>query len=191
MGNYIRVARLTMEQTIQRLNELRQQGIIERYAIGGAIAALFYLEPFETHDLDVFVVLPSSAGPLLTLDRVYQHLQAHGYQAHGEQIVIAGVPVQFLVAGSALVEAAIIHAVEKTYGSQVTSVFSPEYLLAIMADLGRPKDRIRIGMFLEQGSIDRAVFKAILERYQLEAKWAKILRALGHASDESITEKTR
>lgn len=169
-----------MEKTIQVLNELVQQQVIERYAIGGAIAALFYLEPFETHDLGVFVILSPSTGPILTLDRIYQYLQTQGYEAKGEQVVVEGIPVQFLVAGSPLVEAAIEYATERPYGAQKTYVFSPEYLLAIMAELGRPKDRIRIGMFLEQVSFHRENFMSILKTYGLQEKWCKILRELGH-----------
>lgn len=169
-----------MEKTIRVLNELVQETVLERYAIGGAIAALFYVEPFETHDLDVFVVLPPSQGPLLTLETLYAVLRAKGYVEHGEQILIEGVPVQFLVSSSPVVDEAMHHAMAHCYGAQTTNIFLPEYLLAIMAELDRPKDRIRIGMFLEQATIDRARLQEILQRHQLESRWKKILQALGY-----------
>ena len=34
-------------------------GVIDQYAIGGAVAATFYLEPAATIDVDVFVHLGS------------------------------------------------------------------------------------------------------------------------------------
>ncbi len=49
-----------MEKTLQALNALERDGIIGRYAIGGAMAATFYAEPRFTFDLDVFVQLPES-----------------------------------------------------------------------------------------------------------------------------------
>ena len=51
-----------MKRTIEVLNELEKEGVISRYAIGGAMGAIFYTEPFLTFDLDVFVVLPSTPG---------------------------------------------------------------------------------------------------------------------------------
>lgn len=34
-----------------------KDGVIEQYAIGGAVAALFYIEPINTNDLDVFFLV--------------------------------------------------------------------------------------------------------------------------------------
>ena len=42
-----------MERTIKVLNQMKSEGVILDYALGGAVAALFYMEPIETHDLDV------------------------------------------------------------------------------------------------------------------------------------------
>ena len=47
-----------MESTLQVLNALEREGLIRRYAIGGAMGATFYVEPVLTFDLDVFVLLP-------------------------------------------------------------------------------------------------------------------------------------
>lgn len=65
-----------MRRTIEVLNVLERAGAFSRYAIGGAMGAIFYAEPFLTFDLDVFVVLPSSAGGLLTLALIYDALRA-------------------------------------------------------------------------------------------------------------------
>lgn len=43
-----------MEATLRVLNELEQTEVMSRYAIGGAMAATFYVEPLLTFDLDVF-----------------------------------------------------------------------------------------------------------------------------------------
>jgi hypothetical protein len=40
------------------LNQMVADRIIENYAVGGAIAAVFYVEAFSTEDLDVFVPAP-------------------------------------------------------------------------------------------------------------------------------------
>ena len=65
-----------MERTLQVLNELERDGILSRYAIGGAMGATFYIEPLLTFDLDILVLLPEAKGELLTLTPLYEALRA-------------------------------------------------------------------------------------------------------------------
>ena len=44
------------------INGMHSAGVIERYAIGGAVAATFYLEPVATLDVDVFVDFHTEPG---------------------------------------------------------------------------------------------------------------------------------
>ncbi len=172
-----------MERTLKILNEMVEQKIIERYVIGGAIAALFYIEPFETYDLDVFVVLPDMSGPILTLDAIYQYLQQRGYTAVDECVLIAGVPVQFLVASSPLVVDAMADAQMQSYGAVQTVVMQPEYLVAIMLELLRPKDRVRIRQFLDQHILDQVRLQQIFHKHGLEKKWQSVVIEVGREND--------
>jgi hypothetical protein len=43
-----------MEKTLQVIEEMTRLGIIKAYAIGGGIAATYYIEPVLTYDLDIF-----------------------------------------------------------------------------------------------------------------------------------------
>ena len=45
-----------MKEALKVLSDLVTDGVIEAYAIGGAMGATFYLEPVVTMDLDVFVL---------------------------------------------------------------------------------------------------------------------------------------
>ncbi len=47
-----------MERTLAVINQMVADGVIENYAVAGAIGAMFYVEPFSTKDLDVFVLTP-------------------------------------------------------------------------------------------------------------------------------------
>src|SRR3990172_12706791 len=96
-----------MEQTLSVLNALEREGILGRYAIGGAMGATFYTEPVLTFDLDVLVVLPRTTSGLLTLAPLYEALRTRGYMEEGECVDIEGVPVQFLPAYNALLEEAL------------------------------------------------------------------------------------
>lgn len=160
-----------MRRTLEVLNELERQSVVARYAIGGAIGAIFYAEPFLTFDLDVFVVLPTTAGGLLTLGPVYDALRARGYAEESEAVLIEGVPVQFLPAYNALAEEALAEAREVAYDGVPTRVLRAEHLLAICLQTGRTKDRARVAVLREQAKLDLAYLADVLNRHQLEEKW--------------------
>lgn len=46
-----------LEKTIQILDELESEGVIEKYAIGGAVASIFYIKSNITFDPDIFILL--------------------------------------------------------------------------------------------------------------------------------------
>ena len=60
-----------MKETLLIVEELRADGIIRAYAIGGAVGAAFYLEPVATLDVDIFVLL-EPAPLILTLTPIYE-----------------------------------------------------------------------------------------------------------------------
>ncbi len=160
-----------MEKTLQILNALAHDGVLGRYAIGGAMGATFYVEPLLTFDLDIFVLLPSTAGGLLTLAPLYVALRARGFVEEHECVNIAGVPVQFLPAYNALVEEALSEARETLYEQTPTRVLRPEHLLAISLQTGRDKDRQRVRLLLEQAPLDHDYLSAVLARHGLETQW--------------------
>lgn len=160
-----------MKRTIEVLNELEREGVFSRYAIGGAMGAIFYTEPFLTFDLDVFVVLPLTAGGLLTLAPIYDALRARGYGEENECVTIEGVPVQFLPAYNALVEEALTAARESSYEDVPVRVVGSEYLLAISLQTGRDKDRERVRILREQANLDEGSLADILKRHQLGERW--------------------
>ncbi|MCU1284265.1 MAG: uncharacterized protein JWO13_615 [Acidobacteriales bacterium] len=85
-----------MKETLELINRMQRDGVIEKYAIGGAVAAIYYLEPASTLDIDIFVNLSTSPGTtLLTIAPVYDYLKAHGCKVEKEYIVIGKWPVQF------------------------------------------------------------------------------------------------
>lgn len=160
-----------MKAAIKVLNDLVDAGIIRNYGIGGAMGAMFYAEPVNTFDLDVFVVLPEEASGLLSLSALYEALQIRGHKAEAEYIVVEGVPIQFLPAYNVLLEEALQHAVELDYDGEPASVLRVEYLLAICVQTGRPKDRARVSVLLEQADVDTEYLHSILGRHNLSGKW--------------------
>ena len=160
-----------MEATLKILNELEEKEIISRYAIGGAVGAIFYIEPFLTYDLDVFVVLPQMPSGLLTLAPIYQELKQRGYKEEAECLMIEGMPVQFLPAYNPLLEEALQEAQLLPYNETITRVLRPEHLVAIMVQTGRLKDRQRLAMFLEQAPLNHPSLERILADHQLHERF--------------------
>lgn len=89
-----------VKNTLKVLNELREKGLIKDYAIGGAIAALRWTEPFFTEDLDIFILLEKGADEKgsIVLSPIYEYLKSKGYEWKGHWIMIEGVPVDLFPA---------------------------------------------------------------------------------------------
>jgi hypothetical protein len=154
---------------------MQVEGVVERYAIGGAVGATFYLEPVATLDVDVFVVFRSS-GLILDPTPVFVYLKAHGGAMEGEYVVLAETPVRILPATTPLVEEALREAVEENVDDLPVSVFTAEHLAAIALEADRAKDKARVLQFLEEGALDLPRFEAILTRHGLGARWASFQR---------------
>jgi len=162
-----------MKKTIQVLNQLQKKGLIKDYAIGGGIATIFYVEPFFTYDLDVFIIPSGMAKEqnLILLSPVYNYLETKGYKWKGEHIIIEGIPVQFIPANE-LEEEAITNARKIGYEGVKTRVMTPEHLVALLLRAGRKKDLGKIEKLLEQTRIDRRKLGAILRKYGLDKKFS-------------------
>jgi hypothetical protein len=163
---------MRIEEVIRVLNEMENEGVIERYAIGGAVAATVYLEPVSTLDVDVFIALRKGEG-LITLEPIFAHLARRGCKTEGEYIIIGGWPVQFLPPTGPLVEEGLSQSVQVELGESGQSfrVFTPDYLAAIALETGRAKDKARLLQFLESGVLDERRFRDIVSRHDLDSKW--------------------
>ena len=171
-----------MEATLAVLNDLVTQRVVERYAIGGAVGAIFWVEPFDTIDLDVFVVLPTAASPLEPLREVFSYLKARGYAFEGEFLLIEGVPVQFLPADDpkgltrAALQAAAVVSYQGAAGSVPAWIITPEYLIAIALDVHRSKDYDRVSRLLGEAPVNRHLLADLLEQFGLMEYWSTFLR---------------
>jgi hypothetical protein len=158
----------SFSETLSAVADLKREGIVTDYAIGGAMALAFWSEPTATFDLDVFVLLPSS-GALVSLDGIYRWADKRGYPAEAEHIFIAGVPVQFIPTHNALAEEAVATAADLDYEGRLVRVIRPEYLIAMSLEgTARTAKRLaRVAVLLEENIVDRKLLNNVLERYNL------------------------
>ncbi|MGH9432098.1 MAG: hypothetical protein ACRD3T_11200, partial [Terriglobia bacterium] len=164
-----------MKTTLEVINRMQAEGVVGKYAIGGAVGATFYLEPSATLEVDIFVALQDIPGsPRLTLAPIYNHLASRGYKAEKEYVVIEGWPVQFLPPRDALDEEALPQAVETEVEGVRTWVLTAEHLVAIALRTARAKDFTRILQFVESGVLDADKLDPILKRHGLLEKWEQV-----------------
>jgi len=164
-----------MEKTLAVIEDLVKKGIVKKYAVGGGIAAIFYIESILTYDIDIFFIPADKDQNLLALSSIYKYLKERGYQPEKEYITIEGIPVQFLPVFNELVEEAVNEAASTLYKDIETKVMKLEYLIAIMLQTNRPKDRERVIKALNEGKIDRALLNKILNKFELKTRLEKIM----------------
>lgn len=161
-----------MKETLKVINELKEKGLINDYAIGGGIAALFYIEPFLTYDLDVFIIPVEKERQkgLITLSAVFDYLKSTGYSWKGEHIIIGEMPVQFIPVDE-LEKEAVENGKVIEYEGIKTKVIPLEYLIAILLRAGRKKDIEKIERILEQTEIDRKKLNELLDKFNLKGRF--------------------
>ena len=157
---------IPLADVLRAANELVSAGLTKDYALGGALAAIYYTEPFTTYDADIIFVANDttlSAG----MPAIYSHLQSKGWRVEREHLLIKDFPVQFLAAHG-LTEEAVREAKRIQFEGVPAKVFRPEYIIAIAASVGRHKDFARIEQLTSQAKIDNPLLDDILRRYNLK-----------------------
>ena len=151
---------------LRAANDLKAAGLIEDWALGGALAAIYYVEPFTTYDADIFFI-PKDHGLTAGIPAIYAHLQAQGWQVEREHLLVFGFPVQFLAA-QGLTEEAVRLAEHIEYEGVPAKIFRAEHIVAIAASVGRQKDKARIEQLLQQADLDKTYLENLLQRYKLK-----------------------
>lgn len=159
-----------MDKALKVISRLHKEGVLEEYAIGGAIATIYYTEPFATFVVDIFFIPPEEQG-ILVLTPFYDYLNKKGYKTHKEYILIGETPIQFIPAATALEKEAVQNAVVVSYKNVKVNILRPEYLIAIFLSVYRLKDREKIVKLIEQTKIDRKLLTEILLRHGLKEKF--------------------
>jgi len=159
-------AAIPLADVLRAANELVSARLIKDYALGGALAAIYYTEPITTYHADIIFIATDktlSAG----IPAIYSHLSSKGWRVEREYLLMKDFPVQF-IAASGLTEEAVREAKPIEFEGVPAKVFQPEYIIAIAASVGRHKDLARIEQLLEQAKIDKALLDDILRRYNLK-----------------------
>ncbi len=156
---------LPLAEVLRAANDLVTAGLIDDWALGGALAAIYYVEPFTTYDADIFFI-PKDRGLTSGIPAIYAFLQAQGWEVEREHLLVRGFPVQFLAA-SGLTDEAVRQAEQFVYEGVPAKVFRAEHIVAVAASVGRAKDKARIEQLLQQADLDQGRLENILQRHKL------------------------
>jgi hypothetical protein len=171
---------MSLRNTIGVVTKLSKNGALRQYAIAGAVAALNYIQPTLTEDLDILVSIADfekRQSGLILLAPIEKALADMGYTERSDLgFMIDDWPVQFLPVASALDEEALEKAIELDIDLTgdpplKARCLTAEHVVAIAVKLGRLKDLARVQAFLEQGAVDLITLRDILERHKLMDDW--------------------
>jgi hypothetical protein len=156
---------IPLADVLRAANDLVSAGLIKDYALGGALAAVHYVEPFATYDADIFFI-PATEDLTGGIPQIYEALRARGWKVEGDHLLLRDFPVQFL-ATHGLTQEAVKEGLPLNYQGVATKLFRPEHIIAIAASVGRLKDLARIEQVMEQADIDKNLLETILKRHSL------------------------
>jgi len=179
---------MPLRRAIEVVTELVAAGVIRQYAITGAVAALNYIQPTLTEDLDILVSVDdfeNRGSGLILLTPIEAALAKLGYAERSDVgIQVEGWPVQFLPVASALDEEALVEAesveIRSAGGPTFTArILRAEHILATALKIGRLKDLARVEAFLDQRAVDLGRLKDVLVRHELMPTWKVFLMKSG------------
>ena len=75
---------IPLADLLRAANDLVSAGLIEGYALGGALAAIYYVEPFTTYDADIFFI-PADKGLSAGIPAIHARLQSQGRRIHSRK----------------------------------------------------------------------------------------------------------
>lgn len=169
---------MTMRKAIEVIAGLATHGVIENYAVTGAVAALAYIEPTLTQDLDILISvadLDERTSGLILLTPIEAALAELGYAERSDVgVLIEGWPVQFIPVASDLDEESLREAADMEIAGESpfrARVLKPEHIVAKAVSIGRLKDLARVEAFLDQQVVDLLALKAVIDRHELRNAW--------------------
>jgi len=156
-----------MRELAQLLNDMRTAGVIENYALFGAMAQMRYTEAVATLDADVLVSV-ASPERMDVLAGIYEFCSRRGLPAEGEAIRVGAWPVQFVPVFSPLTRDDTAD-----FEGIPLRVVRADHLAAIALSVGRAKDYARILALLESSSVARDQIARLAARHGLSEAWQR------------------
>jgi hypothetical protein len=161
-----------MKRVAQLLNDMLAAGIIQNYALFGAMAQMRYTEAVATLDADVLIAVPSTER-MDVLAGIYAYCRERGFESEGEAVRVGAWPVQFIPVFSSLTCEAMENAEIADFEGAPLRVVRADYLAVIALSVGRGKDYARILALLESLSVTKEQIAHLAAEHDLADAWRK------------------
>ena len=158
-----------MRELIELIDEMLKAGILENYAVFGALAQMRYTEAVVTMDADILIGVSDTS--ITVLSPIYAFCKERGYLPEGEAIRIGAWPVQFIPAFDDLSADAMECAEQADIDGLPVRVVRADYLAVMALKVGRSKDKLRVLALLESEAITTDDIAKLVEKYSLKDKW--------------------
>lgn len=166
-----------MKRALETITEMENAGVIGRHAIVGSVALIYYAEPVDTQDVDIFFLHSLAANEIFSMEKIYEYLGSRGFQPQDFTVVIGGVRVQLVPSTGKLSDEAINTAKKVILFEVETRVATPEYLIALKLVASRPKDFVHILHLLSTTNtpINFDLLGELIDRFDLRKRWDRFL----------------
>jgi hypothetical protein len=154
-----------MKNIIKLFNDMKKKKIIVDYALGGGIAAKYYVNPPATKDIDFFVIVNdlsiSFMGP------IYAYMLQHGAKFVGHLFKYNNTIIDIIPAMNELIVEAVKKADIANINNVSVRIVNPDYLAAIALQVERPKDIDRVKRLIFSGKLSDQFF-ILLNIYRIK-----------------------
>jgi hypothetical protein len=146
-------------------DEAIQDRVLDRYALVGGLAVIYYGAPIHTADADLLVTFQASAAGRLDPRPIFDYFESKGARRVDDCLALNGLKFKVLSANDGLTVEAVGTALRTTEGFSVVDL---EHLIAMKLLANRSKDRVHIEHLLLSGAQPtEARLQEILQRYGL------------------------
>ena len=151
---------MAFREAFRTLNTLKRKGLIRDYVVIGAVGVMAYVEPVQTGDLDIVILVDSDDEYIGT----FRKLSVMAEERDHMHLFFGNVPVQiFPTTVSPLYREVLEGARTVRVGNLRVKVASPEHLIIMALTVYRDTDRLRIGRLLPMA--DRQRVRDLLARF--------------------------
>lgn len=167
------IMKLDVEAVVKILNQLKVRRKLKDYAIFGAVASTYYIEPIYTEDIDIMVYARTD----LEYISIWRELAKFAKKKLDFGFIISDTRVQIQPTSThPIYESALRNAKVVRIGNIRTKIVDREHLILLALRASREKDIYKAGFLLKRA--DRDYLNLLLERFDADGSLKKRLQRI-------------
>jgi hypothetical protein len=154
-----------ISEIVKILNSMKKKKYIKEWALGGGVAAKYYVNPPITKDIDFFVTIDDKS--IMFMQPIYAYMIEQGAEFKGHLFKYKGITLDIIPVMNELVKEAVNKSEEVVFDNVKLNIISADYLAAIALQVGRNKDIDRVKRLFNARLIT-VQFMNLIEKYKLQ-----------------------